>query len=233
MTRWGGKLSWGWRAVLALVLWCAVSPAAMAGPPGPGPDDAESKPLGATTSARDTRPTARSDDPWWVHTLRTGGALGAVLALAWGSVRVIRAVARRQGGGLLAALGPAGRAPSGVIEALARYPVGRGATLVLLKLDRRILLVCQTGGRGGPAGAMSVLTEITDPEEVAAILLRTRDEAGASMDRRFREALASADAAPVERVLEQPTAERADAGRGVRAVRGRLQALRAGREVVA
>src|SRR5262249_34396680 len=78
-------------------------------------------------------------------TFQTIAALAGVVALILVLGVVVKRVARR-GGGLLGALGPGGRAPSGLLEVLGRYPVGRGATLVLLKLDRRILLLCQGGG---------------------------------------------------------------------------------------
>jgi flagellar biogenesis protein FliO len=95
---------------------------------------------------------------------------------------VVRKVASR-GGGLFAAIGPGGRAPSGVLEVLGRFPLGRGGTLVLLKLDRRVLLISMGVGRLG--GGMNTLCEITDPEEVASLLLRTRDEAGESIAKQF------------------------------------------------
>lgn len=75
--------------------------------------------------------------------------------------------------------------PSGVIEVLARYPIGRGQQLLVLKFARRILLVHQ-------AGATSrTLTEMSDPDEVAATLSRL--EAGASVKSagKFKAALQS------------------------------------------
>lgn len=95
------------------------------------------------------------------------------------------------GGGLGAALGPAGRAPSGLLSVLARYPLCGGQTLVLLRIDRRVLLIAQTAGsvfRGRP-GSMRTLCEISDPEEVATILQRAEDEQGESMAARFRSLL--------------------------------------------
>jgi hypothetical protein len=58
------------------------------------------------------------------------------------------------------------------MEILARYPIARGQHLTLLKLGRRVLLVHQTGT------AMSTLTEVADPDEVASLL--SRIEAGSS-----------------------------------------------------
>lgn len=124
--------------------------------------------------------------------LQTGLSLGAVVALAAGAGWVVRSMARRNGG-LRSALGAGGRAPAGILEILGRYPVSRGATLILLKLDRRILLLSQTSGGRLGAGAFSTLSEITDPEEVASILVKTRDAEGDSMAERFRSMLGRYD----------------------------------------
>jgi hypothetical protein len=87
-------------------------------------------------------------------------------------------------------MGAGGRAPSGVLEVLARYPAPGGLTLVLLKLDRRVLLLSQSrSGRFGRSSSMRALCEITDPEEVAALVGRCRDEAGESLAGRFRSML--------------------------------------------
>lgn len=110
--------------------------------------------------------------------LRTGGALALVVTLAVALRGLIRRAAR-SGGGLLAQLGPGGRAPSGVLEVLGRYPVARGQTLVLLRLDRRVLLTCQT------SSGFTTLCQLTDPDDVASILIKTRDEDGESMAARF------------------------------------------------
>lgn len=128
--------------------------------------------------------------PWFGRTML---ALGGVLALAVASGAVARRLARGQGG-LRASLGAGGRAPAGIMEILGRYPVGRGSTLVLLKLDRRVLLLSQSaGGRLGAGAGMSTLCEITDPEEVASILVKSRDADGDSMSERFRSMLARFD----------------------------------------
>jgi hypothetical protein len=123
-----------------------------------------------------------------------------------------------------------------VLEVLGRYPVGRGANLVLLKLDRRVLLLCQLHGKGGPQGAMSTLCEITDPEEVASILVKTRDAQGETLARKFQGVLARQHAADEAAIL-QPSAERPRAGTAVASLRSRLASMRtrepAAREIVA
>lgn len=96
--------------------------------------------------------------------LRVGLALGVVLALAIGLQRLLRRVGR----------GGPGR-PSGVLEVMARYPVGRGQQLSIIRLGRRLLLVHQH------AGAMRTITEVTDPDEVAS-LMTNLDPGGAGSD---------------------------------------------------
>lgn len=76
-------------------------------------------------------------------------------------------------GGLAGQIGAAGKSPSGLVSVLARYPLGRGQTLVLLKLDRRVLLLCQsTSGRVRGGVTTRTLSEIADPEEVASIIAK-------------------------------------------------------------
>jgi hypothetical protein len=127
--------------------------------------------------------------------LRTMLALAGVIALIGICGVATRAVARGRGG-LAGAFGPGGRAPSGVISVLGRYPVSRGQKLVLLHLDRRILLVSQSsGGRLGAGGGMATLCEISDPEEVASILVKSRDAESDSISERFRSMLGAVDRA--------------------------------------
>jgi len=77
-------------------------------------------------------------------------------------------------GGLAGQVGAAGKAPAGLVSVLARYPIGRGQTLILLKIDRRVLLLCQSAsGRVRGGVTTRTLSEITDPEEVASIIAKT------------------------------------------------------------
>jgi hypothetical protein len=90
---------------------------------------------------------------------------------------------------------------------LGRYPVGRGVTLVLLKLDSRILLLSQSaGGRFGAGSTFSTLAEINDPEQVASILVRSRDADGDSLAEKFKSLLARFDRQmePAKRTLPAP-----------------------------
>lgn len=120
---------------------------------------------------------------------RTLGALGAVLGLIVLARWVIRRVSQRTGG-LLGQLGAGGRAPSGVLEVLGRFPVGRGQSLVLLRLDRRVLLLSQS------SQGFTTLTEIDDPQDVASLVVKTADDESASLAARFRSILSGFERDP-------------------------------------
>ncbi len=122
----------------------------------------------ATQSVSEDSSFKSINTPDWI--LKTLGALGAVIGL----ILLLRPLLKRLAG----PLGNA-RAPSGVIEALARYPFGKGQSLVLLKLDSRILLLCQT------SQGSNLITEMTNPDDVASILRRVHDEKGESFNRKL------------------------------------------------
>ena len=135
---------------------------------------------------------ARSSEPPGGTSASSGGWVRSLasVALVVGLILVLAAVARfvsRRNGSVAAMIGPGGRAPSGVLEVLARYPVGRGQVLVLLRVDRRVLLLSQSVG--GKGAGFATLAQFDEPGEVAAILQQTRDEAGESISARFRQAL--------------------------------------------
>lgn len=102
-------------------------------------------------------------DPRRNEVTRVGGALSVVLGVLLLCRLFLKRAAMTMRG--------AGR-PSGVIEILSRYPVGRGQQLVLIKLARRIVLAHLSGS------TMRAISELTDPDEVAGLLARM--EAGAS-----------------------------------------------------
>jgi len=113
--------------------------------------------------------------------LRTAGALAVVIGVIVACRYAMQWLERRAGGasGFSGSVG----APSGVAEVLARYPVSKGTKLLLLKINCRVLVVSQTGE------GLRTLSEIVDPDEVASILIKTRDEEGASEASRFTELL--------------------------------------------
>jgi flagellar biogenesis protein FliO len=120
--------------------------------------------------------------------LALGGVLLLVVGLSWVYKRIARA-----SGGLSGSLGAGGRAPAGVVEVLARYPLAARHTLVVLRFDRRVLLCSMTGGSRSSGAGMTVLSELDDPEDIASVLIKTRDEAGESIARSFERSLREAE----------------------------------------
>lgn len=159
------------------------------------------------------------------------GALGLVVALILLVFKGIRHGARAKGG-LAGAVGAGGRSPAGVLFVLGRYPIARGQTLVLLKLDRRVLLVAQTaGGRG--AAKLNTLTEITDPDEVASLTTKCADRGvrpdpfSAELERYEKDHEIDAEAdESVEPAGHPEPVITAHANRAVRSMRDRLAAWR-------
>lgn len=122
-------------------------------------------------------------------------ALAGVILLILGLGQVYKHLARSQGG-LAGQLGAGGSAPSGIIEVIGRYPISKGMTLVVLKFDRRVLLLSHASGskgKGGQFASMQVLSELTDPEDIASILLKSRSESGDTIAQSFEQTLREAD----------------------------------------
>lgn len=164
----------------------------------------ESRPLGAPTpttadadKAAEPKSTAAKSDASSMGITRTILATAGVVSLILLLAGVFRKLASKNGS-LASAIGAGGKAPSGVLSVLGRYPIARGTVLVLLRVDRRILLVSQTKltglSRFGSATTMQTLCEITDPAEVASILTKTGDLIGpnATMSARFESELEEA-----------------------------------------
>lgn len=152
-------------------------------------------------------------------TATTIGALATVLSVI-GIVAYFARKTAQKSGGLWAAMGAGGRAPSGILEVLGRYPVGRGCTLVLLKLDRRILLVSQSSGGKLGGVTMTTLCEVDEAEDVASILLKSQDAETEQSRQKFEHMLTQEDRAyskrgeiPIEQVpVPLRTVKRATAG---------------------
>ncbi len=156
----------------------------------------ESRPLGKPNTMLSVRPVERDAnagesssgllggfDPRRNDFTRVLGALAAVIGL----ILLAKSVASRYFPNILRLGGAAGSdRPSGVIEVLARYPLpggGRGQQLIVLKFARRVLLAHQAGS------TVRTLSEMTDPNEVAALLARLEAGANDKSQHKFRAAL--------------------------------------------
>jgi Flagellar biosynthesis protein, FliO len=158
-----------------------TSPASERLPLGPAPLPSETQGLPSTITSRLS---------WLTGPMLSLAAVLGVIAIIAGLMRLIGR--HRAESSLRAEIGSGGRAPSGLMEVLGRYPMGRGLTLVLLRLERRILLLSMTTGlRGG--GSFTTLAEITDPEEVAQILAHAQEASGTSMAAQFQQLLERSD----------------------------------------
>ena len=160
-------------------------------------------------------------------------ALGGVLMLIWGLAWMYRKAARATGG-LSSSLGAGGRAPAGIVEILARYPLASRHTLVVLRFDRRVLLCSMAGGSRSSSAGMTVLCELDEPEDVASVLIKARDQAGESLARSFerslREAERTTDAAvrtPATVRIPRPAPGTPAASTGPSALRRGLESMRA------
>lgn len=130
-------------------------------------------------------------DKGWIQTVV---ALSGVILLILGLGQLYKRLAKSQGG-LAGQFGAGGAAPSGIIEVLGRYTISRGMTLVVIKFDRKVLLVSHstsTKGKAGRGSTMQTLCELDNPEDVASVLLKARDEAGDSIAQSFEQALQDA-----------------------------------------
>lgn len=164
------------------------------------PVDLRPRPLGqsaqrASTSPIGAEPRNASGEPAagqaTSQAFQTALSLGLVLAIILALAAGVRRLARSRGtlGAALGAMG-ASPAPAGILEVLGRYPIARGTSIILLKVDRRVLVLSQTGARIRGGGAtLATLCEIADPEEVASIVVKANEAEGRSIGTRFREAL--------------------------------------------
>lgn len=144
--------------------------------------------------------------------VRTVATLGGVLLLIFALAHIYKRIARTQGG-LSGQIGAGGKAPAGLVEVLGRYPISSGMTLVVLRFDRKVLLLSHAGGRrgkrgSGSLGSMQTLCEVSGAEEVASILGKVRDEAGESIAATFERTLqqaGNATDAEISQAMYQPT----------------------------
>ncbi|MBY0113899.1 MAG: flagellar biosynthetic protein FliO [Phycisphaerales bacterium] len=121
--------------------------------------------------------------------------VGLIAMLAGGVAIVLR-----KRGGLGSQFGAGGRSPAGILEVLGRYPLSRSQTLVLLKVDRRVLLLSQnrTGRLGG--SQLTTLCELSEPEDVASILTKVNEADANSLANRFASVFKSLDREAVDTI---------------------------------
>jgi flagellar biogenesis protein FliO len=201
-------------SVMALV--CGVTLAGIArgeelqGPPAPGDEtrqqiaERERQPLFPTNARLESGPArsnpaagsasasraASAESRGWVDLVAMAGPLALVIGLILLAAGILKRVARSTSGSLASALGPGGQAPSGVLDVLGRFPIARGQTLVLFRLDRRVLLVAHTLPTRSSPGGFTTLAELSDPDEVASLLIKARDGRGESVASQFAEVAA-------------------------------------------
>lgn len=197
----------------SLLIGCLAPPGAHAAPPEPSeadtalvgpPISAAATPLaGAALPASEKRPLFGGPPDRTVPSTSRAPSesigvmsmllpLALVVGLAVLCAGVIRK-ALQSSGTLAASLGAGGKAPPGILEVLGRYPVSRGSTLVLLRMDRRVLLISQSQGWRGGGAVMSTLAEVGDPTEVASILGKVQEAQEGSVAQRFRSLLAQVE----------------------------------------
>lgn len=160
----------------------------------------ESRPLGMSRVRQEDQPLGGDEitTPMVLGKdfVRTVAALGGVLLLIFALAHVYKKIARTRGG-LSGQMGAGGRAPAGLVEVLGRYPISTGMTLVVLRFDRKVLLLSHAGGGRGKKGmsgpgAMQTLCEMDSAEDVASILTKVRDESGDSIAASFERTLQEA-----------------------------------------
>jgi len=144
---------------------------------------------------------------------RTLGALGGVLALIFAIAHGVRHLARSRGT-LASQLGAGGDAPSGIVEILGRYPLGRGQSLVVLRFGRRVLLLSNApGSKRSGESRMTTLCELDDADETASILRAVAEARGESSSARFEQTLREVGGATDDTIARALTAQRQAAAR--------------------
>lgn len=175
-----------------------------AGAPGARPGDgvANTAGIGLSASAAGSPRGGYS----LTDALATFVPLAIVLSLVFVSAFIFKRLIGSRGT-LHTALARA-KAPPGLVEVLGRYPIAAGQSLLLLKVDRRVLLIgqSQAAGRLGllrsasSAPTMTTLSEFSDPDDVASILAKVSDhegEATSSAKARFQTLLNAIEHAPL------------------------------------
>lgn len=197
----------GARPISSFLAALAIASAALAAD-APAETQSPSSPVSSAAARERTQPLAPAPrpgaDPAAPVSLPEPGSWSALtstalpLAMVLGIILLGAGVLRRVVAGrspLAAAMGSAAPSPSGILEVLGRYPVARGSSLVLLKLDQRVLLLSHAAPTRHHPGGFAPLAEITDPQDVASLLLKVEQAQGTSLNEKFRAALEQAETA--------------------------------------
>lgn len=184
-------------------------PAPIVSAPKPAPRD--SRPLGPSQATGSLEEGVRMAPVAGPNVVRTVASLGAVLGVIFAGAAIFKKFAGRNQS-LAGSLGAAGKSPAGILEIIGRYPLNRGNTLVLLRLDNRVLLLSQSisaSGRGlirPGAVSLNTLCEVTGAADVASILAKARDAEGESINARFQSILSDYSAGD-EPIVPDPEKE--------------------------
>jgi len=119
-----------------------------------------------TATTRDSS-SAPSTATTWTSAIWQGFEalpIAAILGALAVAAIVLRAASGRQFRG--------GHRPDGVIEIMARFPMGRGQQIVLLRVGRRVIVAHQADR------TMRTLAETNDPEETAELIEKSRSAGG-------------------------------------------------------
>ena len=124
--------------------------------------DLEAHPLPRSTAATSPTPgTTETQPSWWNGP--EARVVGCLMLLLAGAILFTKYGPKSMRGAVLTG----GSRPSGVVQVLSRFPIGRGRQLLLLECGPRILLLEETKSRSG--GGLQTLSEFSSPEDVAAL----------------------------------------------------------------
>lgn len=138
----------------------------------------DQQPLGAPPQARETDPAKLDSETsagnYWLQTMF---ALGIVIALIF----VLRWFLRRMSGTASVTGG------AGLVEVLARTPIGHKTQILFLRVNERVIVAGQT-----PAG-MNTLAEFDHPDDIAMMLQKVEASRPTSITQSFSSLLGQLD----------------------------------------
>ena len=129
----------------------------------------ERQPLGTPSDESAEQRIQNTDTGSWG--LQTAMALGVVILL----IVMLRVFLKRMSGGAAAST-----TGGGLMEVLARCPIGNKAQVVFLRVNQRIIVAAHT------QAGMNTLAQVDDPDEVAALLAQAEAGRPASISQSFQ-----------------------------------------------